>query len=178
MAIWLRKIQRENPHDRAQAKWYLTQEKSGNVGLKDIAKEIERRSALSLGDVQNVLSNMVEVLPVFLKLEGRKILFEIVVFVFVAIVMTFSSCDEVLPVNYDKAGRDLMAIMRQDASLTISEYKSIFNESGMSSKDMFTLLKTDGSISKLTQLFSLDLVNSRMKEFGVDVKNLKRALEE
>jgi predicted histone-like DNA-binding protein len=46
----------------------LTQEKSGTVGIKDIAKEIEGRSALSLGDVQSVLSNLVEVLPVFLKL--------------------------------------------------------------------------------------------------------------
>jgi predicted histone-like DNA-binding protein len=46
----------------------LTQEKSGNLGLKDIAKEIEGCSALSLGDVQSVLSNLMEVLPVFLKL--------------------------------------------------------------------------------------------------------------
>ncbi|MDR2633981.1 MAG: HU family DNA-binding protein [Treponema sp.] len=68
MAVWLRKVRRENPQDRSQAKWYLTQEKSGNVGLKDIAKEIEGRSALSLGDVQSVLSNLIEVLPVFLKL--------------------------------------------------------------------------------------------------------------
>ncbi|MDR1326046.1 MAG: hypothetical protein LBK00_08430 [Treponema sp.] len=68
MAVWLRKIRRENPQDRNQSKWYLTQEKSGNVGIKDIAKEIEGRSALSLGDVQSVLSNMMEVLPVFLKL--------------------------------------------------------------------------------------------------------------
>jgi predicted histone-like DNA-binding protein len=45
----------------------LTQEKSGNVVIKDIVKEIEGRSALSLGDVQSVLSNLVEVLPVFLK---------------------------------------------------------------------------------------------------------------
>jgi hypothetical protein len=29
----------------------ITQEKPGNVGLNDIAKEIEGRSALSLGDV-------------------------------------------------------------------------------------------------------------------------------
>ncbi|MDR1218539.1 MAG: HU family DNA-binding protein [Treponema sp.] len=68
MAVWLRKIKRANPQDRNQSKWYLTQEKSGNVGMKDIAKEIEGRSALSLGDVQSVLSNMMEVLPVFLKL--------------------------------------------------------------------------------------------------------------
>jgi predicted histone-like DNA-binding protein len=38
------------------------------VGIKDIAKEIEGRSALSLGDVQSVLSNLVETLPIFLKL--------------------------------------------------------------------------------------------------------------
>ena len=68
MAVWLRKIQKKNPQDLTQSKWYLTQEKSGNVGIKDIAKEIEGRSALSLGDVQSVLSNLVEVLPIFLKL--------------------------------------------------------------------------------------------------------------
>jgi predicted histone-like DNA-binding protein len=68
MALWLRKIQKKNPQDLTQSKWYLTQEKSGTVGIKDIAKEIEGRSALSLGDVQSVLSNLVEVLPVFLKL--------------------------------------------------------------------------------------------------------------
>jgi nucleoid DNA-binding protein len=38
------------------------------VGIKDIAREIEGRSALSLGDVQSVLSNLMEALPVFLKL--------------------------------------------------------------------------------------------------------------
>jgi predicted histone-like DNA-binding protein len=68
MAVWLRKVKRDNPQNRSQSKWYLTQEKSGNVGIKDIAKEIEGRSALSLGDVQSVLSNLMEVLPVFLKL--------------------------------------------------------------------------------------------------------------
>jgi predicted histone-like DNA-binding protein len=68
MAVWLRKVQRNNPQDLTQSKWYLTQEKSGNVGIKDIAREIEGRSALSLGDVQSVLSNLVEILPVFLKL--------------------------------------------------------------------------------------------------------------
>jgi predicted histone-like DNA-binding protein len=68
MAVWLRKIKRENPLNRNQSRWYLTQEKSGSMGLKDIAKEIEGRSALSLGDVYSVLFNLTEVLPVFLKL--------------------------------------------------------------------------------------------------------------
>jgi predicted histone-like DNA-binding protein len=68
MAVKLKKIQRRNPQNVALSKWYLTQESGGSVGLPEIAKEIEGRSALSLGDVQSVLSNMVEVLPIFLKL--------------------------------------------------------------------------------------------------------------
>jgi predicted histone-like DNA-binding protein len=68
MAVKLKKIQRKNPQDLTQSKWYLTQEKTGTVGIQEIAKEIEGRSALSLGDVQSVLSNMVEILPLFLKL--------------------------------------------------------------------------------------------------------------
>jgi predicted histone-like DNA-binding protein len=45
------------------------------VGLAEIAKEIEGRSALSLGDVQSVLSNLMEVMPIFLKL-GQSIKLE------------------------------------------------------------------------------------------------------
>jgi predicted histone-like DNA-binding protein len=68
MALWLKKIQKKNPQDLTQSKWYLTQERSGNVKIKGIAKEIAERSALSLGDVYSVLFNLTEVLPVFLKL--------------------------------------------------------------------------------------------------------------
>jgi hypothetical protein len=38
----------KNPQDLTKSKWYLTQEKSGNVGIKNIAKEIEGRSAFLL----------------------------------------------------------------------------------------------------------------------------------
>jgi predicted histone-like DNA-binding protein len=68
MAVKLKKIQRKNPLNAALQKWYLTQEKAGTVGMAEIAKEIEGRSALSIGDVQSVLSNLVELLPVFLRL--------------------------------------------------------------------------------------------------------------
>jgi hypothetical protein len=68
MAVKLKKIQRKNPQNAALSKWYLTQEKAGTVGIAEIAKEIEGRSALSLGDVQSALSNLVEMLPIFLKL--------------------------------------------------------------------------------------------------------------
>jgi predicted histone-like DNA-binding protein len=68
MAVKLKKIQRKNPQNVAESKWYLTQEKAGTVGMAEIAKEIEGRSALSLGDVQSALSNLVELLPLFLRL--------------------------------------------------------------------------------------------------------------
>jgi predicted histone-like DNA-binding protein len=68
MAVKLKKLQRKSPLNAALSKWYLTQESAGSVGLQEIAKEIEGRSALSLGDVQSVLSNLMEVMPIFLKL--------------------------------------------------------------------------------------------------------------
>lgn len=68
MAVKLKKIQKKNPLHLNIVKWYLTQEKTGTVGMNEIAKEIEGRSALSIGDVQSVLSNMVEIMPLFLKL--------------------------------------------------------------------------------------------------------------
>jgi predicted histone-like DNA-binding protein len=69
MAIRLKKIQKENPQDRSQSKWYLVQVHSGTVSLHEIAHEIAGRSSLSVGDVENVLTNLVEVLPIFLKLS-------------------------------------------------------------------------------------------------------------
>ncbi|MDR1616238.1 MAG: HU family DNA-binding protein [Syntrophomonadaceae bacterium] len=68
MAIKLKKIQRANPMDQAQVKWYLTQEKSGTVDMSRIVKDIQNRSALTAGDVRSVLDNLAEVLPVYLRL--------------------------------------------------------------------------------------------------------------
>jgi predicted histone-like DNA-binding protein len=68
MAVKIKKILKKNPLQPGSAKWYLTQEKTGTVGLKEIAQEISGRSSLSLGDVLSALSNLVEILPLFLKL--------------------------------------------------------------------------------------------------------------
>lgn len=68
MSVKLRKLQRKNPLNPTLSKWYLTQESTGIVSMNEIAREIEGRSALSLGDVQSVLSNLMEVMPLFLKL--------------------------------------------------------------------------------------------------------------
>ncbi|MDR2897347.1 MAG: HU family DNA-binding protein [Spirochaetaceae bacterium] len=75
MAVTLKKIVRPNPINRDIEKWYFTQERSGTVGMKEIAGEIAKRSSLSSGDVQSVLSNLVELLPVFLKI-GQSIRLE------------------------------------------------------------------------------------------------------
>jgi predicted histone-like DNA-binding protein len=68
MAVKLKKIQKKNPQHLDTSKWYLTQEKKGTVGINEIAKEIVGRSALSMGDVQSTLSNLVDMLPLFLKM--------------------------------------------------------------------------------------------------------------
>ncbi|MDR2897705.1 MAG: HU family DNA-binding protein [Spirochaetaceae bacterium] len=68
MSIKLRKIQRKNPVNPDVVKWYFTQEKSGTVGMKDIANEIAKRSSMSVGDVQAVLTTLVDSMPLYLKL--------------------------------------------------------------------------------------------------------------
>jgi hypothetical protein len=60
IAVKLKKIQRKTPVNATLMKWYLTQESAGSVSMQEIAKEIEGRTALSLGDVQSVLSNLME----------------------------------------------------------------------------------------------------------------------
>jgi predicted histone-like DNA-binding protein len=69
MSIKLKKLLRKNPQNPLEAqKWYLVQERSGSVGLAEIAKEIADRSSLTFGDVQNVLRNLLDVLPTYIRL--------------------------------------------------------------------------------------------------------------
>jgi predicted histone-like DNA-binding protein len=68
MAVKLKKIRKKNPQHLDIQKWYLTQEKTGTVGINEIAREIMGRSALSIGDVQSALSNLVDVMSLFLKM--------------------------------------------------------------------------------------------------------------
>jgi len=89
--------------------------------------------------------------------------------------LSLISCDEVLPVDYDKAGRDLMALMGNNASVTISDFNKAASTMGLSSKDFFTIMKTDSSASEMNLFLSLDMVNNRAIELDVDIKNLQRA---
>ena len=60
---------KKNPQDlKAPEKYYATAKSIGNVSLKEIAKEIEKRSSLSKGDIENVLTNLCDVIPMFLRI--------------------------------------------------------------------------------------------------------------
>jgi len=64
-------IQRFNPLDRNQApKYYAHMENEGVVDLDGLSNQITKYSSLSLGDVSNVLENMVDAASLFL-LMGR-----------------------------------------------------------------------------------------------------------
>ena len=62
-------IKKVNPRDpKGPRKQYASPVNAGNLTLKDLAKEIAVNSSLSRGDVENVLINFVEQVPVFLKI--------------------------------------------------------------------------------------------------------------
>ena len=64
-------ISRSNPLDRTQnPKYYAKMENEGVVDLYALAKQITKYSSLSLGDVLNVLENMIDAASLFL-LMGR-----------------------------------------------------------------------------------------------------------
>jgi len=64
-------VQKSNPLDRNQnPKYYVKMENEGVADLYVLAKQISKYSSLSLGDVLNVLENMVDAASLFL-LMGR-----------------------------------------------------------------------------------------------------------
>jgi predicted histone-like DNA-binding protein len=68
MTVNLKKILKKNPQNPNESKWYFTQQRDDVLDIRDIAREIEARSALTIGDVQSVLTNLVSVLPTFLRM--------------------------------------------------------------------------------------------------------------
>jgi predicted histone-like DNA-binding protein len=67
MPLKLKKIERTNPANRADTKWYLTKDSGNTIDLDGIAREIQDRSAMTKGDILSVLSNLIQVLPSHLK---------------------------------------------------------------------------------------------------------------
>ena len=65
-------IERVNPADRTKKKFYASPSSSGRVTLNRVATDISQKSSLTKGDVQSVLTNLVEQLPKYL-LDGQTI---------------------------------------------------------------------------------------------------------
>ena len=64
-----RLIQKRNPQDPEVArKWYASPVNAGTLTFQELAAEIAGRSSLTQGDVENVLRNLLEQLPVFLRI--------------------------------------------------------------------------------------------------------------
>lgn len=68
-------IQRPNPMDRnLPPKYYALMENEGVVDLYDLAKQITKYSSLSVGDILNVLENMIDAVTLYLRMgRGVKI---------------------------------------------------------------------------------------------------------
>jgi predicted histone-like DNA-binding protein len=64
-----RVIERKNPQNPQSAgKYYASPVNAGKFTVKQFAKEIAGRSSLTRGDIENVLNNFLDELPVFLKI--------------------------------------------------------------------------------------------------------------
>ncbi len=61
-------IQKGNPQDSsAPKKWYASPVNQGRVSKYQISKEIAGRSSLTRGDISNVIDNLIDELPKYLK---------------------------------------------------------------------------------------------------------------
>jgi predicted histone-like DNA-binding protein len=67
-----RTIQRKNPQDKTQVKWYAAPVNDGMITKGELAKEIVDLSSLSRGDVSNVIESLIDVVPKYL-LMGKSV---------------------------------------------------------------------------------------------------------
>ena len=63
MTIKLRKVERENPMNRAEKAWYLTKATGNIIDLKRIAAEIEKRTSATRADITSILISLLELIP-------------------------------------------------------------------------------------------------------------------
>ncbi|KGN80853.1 DNA-binding protein [Porphyromonadaceae bacterium COT-184 OH4590] len=59
-------VKKANPADRDKKKYYANAVNAGKKELRAIADDIAGRSSLTKGDVENVLSNLIDRLPMYL----------------------------------------------------------------------------------------------------------------
>jgi predicted histone-like DNA-binding protein len=62
-------VQRVNPQDRSQVKYYAAPVIDGNVSKSDVTKEIASISSMSRGDVSNVFEGARDVAPKYVKMS-------------------------------------------------------------------------------------------------------------
>ena len=68
-----KKRQRKNPQDLNSAgKYYAIPVNTGKISLDDMASRIARSSSLTRGDVLNVLTNLIDEIPDYLK-DGKSV---------------------------------------------------------------------------------------------------------
>jgi len=65
-------IQRANPQNRGQRKWYANPVNDGKISRKEISADIVNLSSLSRGDVSNVIESLIDTLPKYL-LMGKSV---------------------------------------------------------------------------------------------------------
>ena len=63
----IKMVQRKNPQKKSEVKYYASPVNAGKKNLRDIAHDIAGRSALTRGDIENVLSNFMDCLPHYLR---------------------------------------------------------------------------------------------------------------
>ena len=65
-------IQRANPQNRNQSKWYAMPVNEGKITKQNITAEIVGISSLSRGDVSNVIESVIDTIPKYL-LMGKSV---------------------------------------------------------------------------------------------------------
>jgi predicted histone-like DNA-binding protein len=65
-------IERANPQDRTQSKWYASPVNEGKITQSDLTKDIVGASSLSRGDVSNAIENLIDTMPKYL-LMGKSV---------------------------------------------------------------------------------------------------------
>ena len=62
-------IKKTNPRDaEAPKKQYASPVNAGKLTIKDLSKDVAARTTLTKGDIENVLTSVLEVIPTYLKI--------------------------------------------------------------------------------------------------------------
>ena len=112
MALQFNVIERPNPQTK-EKKWYATPRLTGNRDLKNLSKDLSEVSSLSAGDVQNVISNLIDQLPKWL-MEGNSVKLD----GFGSFRLSFTSTGEVLKEDVTAASiNDIHIIFEPDVAI-------------------------------------------------------------